>query len=95
MQARTGGEWGGYPLHERRRQKKGPRVSLELRCICMDVGFADLWARCRREGLDTVDRVADATGCGEQCRTCRPYIALMLRERRVPTLGDVSADLHE
>ena len=59
------------------------------------MGFGELHARTQRENLSTVEEVVRATGCGGQCQTCRPYISLMLRTGRVPTIDDVNPELHE
>jgi bacterioferritin-associated ferredoxin len=43
------------------------------------VRFAELLPQARAEGW-TLPELSAATGCGAQCRLCRPYLASMLRD---------------
>ncbi|MGH7593573.1 MAG: hypothetical protein ACRELE_06950 [Gemmatimonadales bacterium] len=47
--------------------------------MCRQVLFADLLPQARARGWDLVRLIA-ATGCGAQCRLCRPYLHAMLRD---------------
>lgn len=47
------------------------------RCVCMRFPFARLLPLARAEGWD-LDALGAATGCGEQCGLCRPYLRAML-----------------
>lgn len=51
----------------------------------MDRPLGELLAEARRNGWASAAEVARETGCGDQCRTCRPYIARMLATGVVPT----------
>ena len=48
------------------------------RCVCRNVEFSELLPRARAAGWSLDDLVRD-TGCGGQCRLCRPYLTRMLR----------------
>ena len=62
---------------------------MNLRCICEDRDLADVLREARRHGWTSAARVAQATGCGDNCRTCFPYIARMLETGRAPTANDL------
>lgn len=64
-------------------------MARELACVCMDRLLRTVLEQARRDGLHTAQQVADATGCGDQCTTCRPYIARMLATGVVPTTADL------
>ena len=51
---------------------------LVSRCICMRFPFDQLLPLARAEGWD-FDALMRATGCGDQCGLCRPYLRRMLR----------------
>lgn len=53
-----------------------PRVHID-RCICRNRRFADLLPLAREAGWD-LGSLGQATGCGEQCGLCRPYLRAML-----------------
>lgn len=52
------------------------------RCSCEDRAFADLLAEARGEGWD-FDALCEATGAGQGCGLCRPYLRRMLRTGEV------------
>lgn len=47
------------------------------RCVCCDRRFSGLLVEARSRGWDLNALVA-ATGCGERCGLCRPYLERML-----------------
>jgi bacterioferritin-associated ferredoxin len=49
------------------------------RCVCRGIRFADLLPEARRQGW-TLAALGRATGCGEQCGRCRPYLRRMLAD---------------
>lgn len=49
------------------------RVTVD-RCMCERKRFADLLEVARREGLDSVEPLARATGCGTHCGWCVAYL---------------------
>jgi bacterioferritin-associated ferredoxin len=52
------------------------------RCVCRNRRFADLLSEARSAGHD-LHRLMRATGCGEQCGLCRPYLRRMLSTGQV------------
>ena len=48
------------------------------RCVCMHAPFTALLPLAREHGWD-LEALVDATGCGDQCGLCRPYLREMLR----------------
>ena len=52
------------------------------RCVCRNRLFADLLPEARAAGYD-VRQLMRATGCGEQCGLCRPYLRRMLSTGQV------------
>ncbi len=50
---------------------------LVSRCICRRTPFADLLPLARAGGWMLEDLIRQ-TGCGDQCRLCRPYLRCML-----------------
>ena len=48
------------------------------RCVCMELSFAALAKLAQREGLD-FEALKAKTGCCTGCRTCEPYVRLMLK----------------
>jgi bacterioferritin-associated ferredoxin len=65
------------------------RPFLELRCVCLDQPLSSLLQLARLRGWTRAGQVADGTGCGGQCTSCRPYIARMLHTGMVPGLADL------
>ncbi|MDX2199763.1 MAG: (2Fe-2S)-binding protein [Phycisphaerae bacterium] len=55
----------------------------------MDRDLGDVLALARRQKLRTALDIAEVTGCGDQCGSCRPYIVRMLQTGRVPTTADL------
>jgi bacterioferritin-associated ferredoxin len=51
--------------------------------------FDELYEAIRKAGWKTATEVGHATGCGAQCGLCKPYIARMLADGRVPLLSDL------
>lgn len=49
------------------------------RCVCRGILFADLLSRARAHGW-TLEALGRATGCGDQCGRCRPYLRRMLAD---------------
>jgi bacterioferritin-associated ferredoxin len=49
------------------------------RCVCRRTLFATLLPEARAAGWD-LDTLMQATGCGQQCGLCRPYLRRMLRD---------------
>jgi bacterioferritin-associated ferredoxin len=47
--------------------------------VCRGVPFADLLPLARANAW-SLDELGHATGCGEACGLCRPYLARMLRD---------------
>ena len=52
------------------------------RCVCMRAPFENLLSLAREEGWDLA-ALGAATGCGEQCGLCRPYLRRMLSDGTV------------
>jgi len=48
------------------------------RCVCENCTFAELADIARARGLDTVEALAAATGCGTHCGLCVAYTRRML-----------------
>lgn len=48
------------------------------RCVCHCVPFTEL-KELAEAGMDTIDQLADETGCGTGCGMCEPYVRLMLK----------------
>jgi len=61
-----------------------------LVCSCQGVGEGNLEAACRA-GASTLEALAQATGAGTGCGSCRPEVAKFLAARVVPSLEEVSA----
>jgi bacterioferritin-associated ferredoxin len=61
------------------------------RCVCVRVPFERLLPVARQEGWDLPALIA-ATGCGDQCGMCRPYLAAMLRDGTTIFRTILSAD---
>lgn len=55
-----------------------PRIRID-RCVCMRMPFERLLPLARREGWNLA-ALQDATGCGDQCGMCRPYLRAMLAD---------------
>jgi bacterioferritin-associated ferredoxin len=53
-----------------------PAVQID-RCVCLNRRFVDLLSLARASGFGLADLMR-ATGCGEQCGLCRPYLRRML-----------------
>jgi len=53
-----------------------PAVEID-RCVCLNRRFVDLLPMARARGFDLADLMR-ATGCGDQCGLCRPYLRRML-----------------
>ncbi len=53
-----------------------PQLRID-RCVCMRATFTRLLPLARDGGWDLAELQA-ATGCGEQCGMCRPYLRAML-----------------
>lgn len=49
------------------------------RCVCQRMLFATLHGLAEAHQWD-LDALGEATGCGEQCGMCRPYLQRMLRD---------------
>lgn len=47
------------------------------RCVCMRLTFARLLPVARSQGWHLA-QLQEATGCGDQCGMCRPYLREML-----------------
>jgi bacterioferritin-associated ferredoxin len=47
--------------------------------VCKQVQFGALLPQARAHGWGLAQLIA-ATGCGAQCRLCRPYLRTMLRD---------------
>jgi bacterioferritin-associated ferredoxin len=47
-------------------------------CLCCQLPFTALRAMAQASGWRSVEEIASATGCGEGCGLCRPYLARML-----------------
>jgi NAD(P)H-nitrite reductase large subunit len=62
---------------------------MNLRCICEDRDLGEVLEIAKKKNWTTAEAVASGTGCGGNCRTCRPYIARMLATGRVPTVDDL------
>jgi bacterioferritin-associated ferredoxin len=60
-------------------QPTGLRID---RCVCRNRLFAGLLPEARSSGYD-LSRLMRATGCGEQCGLCRPYLRRMLSTGQV------------
>lgn len=69
--------------------RPGSKVLSNLRCVCEDRDLAEIQNIARLKGWTTAEQVATGTGCGDHCRTCRPYIARMLVTGKVPTVRDL------
>jgi len=48
------------------------------RCVCLHAPFTSLLPLARERGWD-LEALVEATGCGDQCGLCRPYLREMLR----------------
>jgi len=48
------------------------------RCVCTNQPFTCLLEQAKTEGW-SLDQIADATGAGDQCGRCRPYLAVGLK----------------
>jgi len=55
-----------------------PAIRID-RCVCQRVLFAHLLPVARTHGWDLA-QLQDATGCGDQCGMCEPYLRAMLAE---------------
>ncbi len=49
------------------------------RCVCQRTRFRDLLPEARASQW-TLDALVHATGCGDQCGMCLPYLCRMLRD---------------
>lgn len=49
------------------------------RCVCQRMPFERLLPVARAEAW-TLDQLMEATGCGDQCGMCRPYLRQMLAD---------------
>lgn len=49
------------------------------RCICDDITFAELKEICAKRGYSTVNQLANAQICANNCKMCAPYIHRMLK----------------
>jgi len=49
-------------------------------CNCFGVGRAQILAAIKDQSLDSVDAIGRALGAGTQCGSCRPELALLLKE---------------
>ncbi|HPF60655.1 MAG: (2Fe-2S)-binding protein [Gemmatimonadetes bacterium] len=49
------------------------------RCVCQRMLFATLHRLAEAEAWD-LETLIEATGCGDQCGMCRPYLRRMLRD---------------
>lgn len=60
------------------------------RCVCKDLTFTALKESAHAGGGLSYEELAAATGCGEGCGLCIPYIRLMLRTgvTHLPVLTD-------
>lgn len=47
------------------------------RCVCLNRRFVDLLPLTRTRGFSLAELMR-ATGCGDQCGLCRPYLRRML-----------------
>lgn len=56
----------------------GPALRID-RCVCQRILFAELLPVARASGWG-IDELQRATGCGNQCGLCRPYLRQMLRD---------------
>lgn len=48
------------------------------RCVCHSVPFTEL-KELADAGMNSIDQLADDTGCCTGCGMCEPYVRLMLR----------------
>lgn len=62
------------------------------RCECWQLSFVGLMAYARRHGITTLAELAQATGCGTGCGSCRPYLEELLRTGKL-RCGDQLIDL--
>ncbi len=53
-------------------------------CVCFDVGITTMLRAIRAETLMTVEAVGAALNAGTNCGSCRPAIARMLEDERIP-----------
>ncbi len=53
-----------------------PQLRID-RCVCMRAPFERLLPLAVEQGWD-LQQLQDATGCGDQCGLCRPYLREML-----------------
>lgn len=53
-----------------------PAIQID-RCVCLNRRFVDLLPLARARDFGLAD-LMQATGCGDQCGLCRPYLRRML-----------------
>ena len=56
-------------------------------CVCFDVGLKTIVAAIAEQSLVSVDAVGAALNAGTNCGSCRPAIAALLDQRKVPAHG--------